>query len=81
MIMLAYNFLMKVCDYRYSQGLNELLDQTAIIHEYHLYSTGGHNMTGNTFNQALNSTREFFRKYLIESQKTAEATGGSELNN
>ena len=68
-----------VCDYRYSQGLNDLLDQTAIKHEYHLYQHGGHNMTGNTFNQAMESMREFFRKYLIDSQIINTATPSASL--
>ncbi|MBQ6449852.1 alpha/beta fold hydrolase [bacterium] len=68
-----------VCDYRYSQGLNNLLDDTQIAHEYHLYPNGGHNMTGNTFNQAINDTRQFFKKYLIDSQKVPNATASASL--
>ena len=48
----------------YSKDLNNILDQTSIPHELYEYSTGGHNLTGNSFNQAMQRTIEFFQKYL-----------------
>ena len=53
-----------VVDVRYSRNLNSLLDETDIIHELNEYSSGGHNFIGNTFNQAMQNSVEFFNKYL-----------------
>jgi dipeptidyl aminopeptidase/acylaminoacyl peptidase len=48
----------------YSRDLNALLDQTAVPHELHEYSTGGHNLEGSAFGQAMQRTVEWFREYL-----------------
>lgn len=48
----------------YSRNLADLLDRTAVPHELYEYSNGGHNITGGSFNLAMERTVEFFRKYL-----------------
>ncbi|OGH06571.1 MAG: hypothetical protein A2W22_02830 [Candidatus Levybacteria bacterium RBG_16_35_11] len=48
----------------YSRNLNSLLDKTTIPHELIEYSSGGHNISGASFNQAMQNTVEFFNKYL-----------------
>jgi len=53
-----------VVDIRYSQGLNELLDKTSVPHEFKEYPSGGHNISGSSFNQAMENTVSFFKKYL-----------------
>ena len=53
-----------VVDVRYSRNLNSLLNQTSIVHELNEYPSGGHNFTGATFNQAMQATVDFFKKYL-----------------
>lgn len=53
-----------VVDIRYSRNLNSILDKAAIAHELNEYSSGGHNLTGSAFNEAMQNTVEFFDKYL-----------------
>jgi len=53
-----------VVSVEYSRNLMKNLDKTKIVHELKEYSGGGHNITGNTFNQAMKNTVEFFKKYL-----------------
>lgn len=53
-----------VVDIRYSRNLNNLLNQTSIIHELHEYPSGGHNITGSSFTQAMQKTVDFFRENL-----------------
>lgn len=53
-----------VVDIRYSRNFNLLLNKTNIAHELNEYTSGGHNFTGGTFNQAMQKTVEFFQKYL-----------------
>jgi dipeptidyl aminopeptidase/acylaminoacyl peptidase len=48
----------------YSRDLNSLLDNTSITHELFEYRTGGHNLTGTSFNQAMQRTVEFFKNHL-----------------
>jgi dipeptidyl aminopeptidase/acylaminoacyl peptidase len=48
----------------YSRNLIRILDGTPIIHELKEYPSGGHNLTGPIFNQAMQNTVEFFKKYL-----------------
>ncbi len=48
----------------YSRNLNSLLDKTSIEHELNEYPSGGHNISGVNFNQAMQNTVEFFKKYL-----------------
>lgn len=53
-----------VVDISYSRNFNELLNQTNIVHELNEYSSGGHNLTGNVFNQAMQNTVDFFNEQL-----------------
>jgi len=53
-----------VVDIRYSRNLNKILDGTKIIHKLNEYPSGGHNISGESFNTAMQNTVEFFKKYL-----------------
>jgi len=53
-----------VVSVNYSRNLDTLLDQSAIVHEIFEYSSGGHNLTGSSFNQAMQRTADFFRLNL-----------------
>lgn len=53
-----------VVDIRYSHNLNNLLNSTKVPHELNEYQSGGHNISGFAFNQAMQKTVEFFKKYL-----------------
>lgn len=53
-----------VVEIGYSRNLKSLLDRTTIEHELNEYSSGGHNLSGATFNQAMQNTVEFFKKHL-----------------
>ena len=48
----------------YSRDLMKLLDKTKIPHELNEYQSGGHNIEGISFTQAMEKTVEFFKKYL-----------------
>lgn len=48
----------------YSRDLNALLDSTSIPHELKEYESGGHNISGSSFNAAMANTASFFKKYL-----------------
>lgn len=48
----------------YSRNLMSLLDKTTVPHHLFEYKTGGHNLTGTSFTQAMDRTVEFFRKEL-----------------
>lgn len=48
----------------YSRDLTALLDKTTVPHELWEYQTGGHNIEGISFNQAMTHTVSFFNKYL-----------------
>jgi dipeptidyl aminopeptidase/acylaminoacyl peptidase len=48
----------------YSRDLMALLDKTNVPHELWEYPSGGHNIDGVSFNQAMQHTVEFFEKYL-----------------
>lgn len=48
----------------YSRDLMTLLDKTTIPHELYEYPSGGHNITGTSFTQAMVHTVEFFKQYL-----------------
>ena len=48
----------------YSRDLMSLLDRTQVPHELHEYPSGGHNLEGSTFNQAMQDTVLFFQKHL-----------------
>jgi len=48
----------------YSRDLMKILDKTSVTHELYEYQSGGHNLTGASFNQAMQRTVDFFRQYL-----------------
>lgn len=48
----------------YSRDLNVLLDDANVSHELNEYPSGGHNISGTAFNQAMQNTVEFFREHL-----------------
>ncbi|MDP3941668.1 MAG: alpha/beta fold hydrolase [bacterium] len=48
----------------YSRDLNDLLNNTSVPHELHEYPSGGHNISGSSFVQAMDNTVRFFKKYL-----------------
>lgn len=50
-----------VVDIGYSRDLQALLDKTNIPHELHEYSSGGHNISGSSFAQAMQNTVSFFK--------------------
>lgn len=53
-----------VVSIEYSRNLMSILDKTTIPHELKEYQNGGHNLTGSTFDSAMQSTIDFFNKYL-----------------
>ena len=53
-----------VVNIEYSRNLISLLDKTNVPHELQEYSSGGHNLSGAAFNEAMQKTVEFFKKYL-----------------
>lgn len=53
-----------VVNVEYSRNLDKLLDTTAVVHEFFEYSSGGHNIAGASFNQAMERTVAFYKKYL-----------------
>jgi len=48
----------------YSRNLDSLLKQTNITHELNEYQSGGHNLSGSVFNEAMQNTVDFFKKNL-----------------
>jgi predicted esterase len=46
----------------YSRNLMSVLDQTGIPHELFEYQSGGHNLTGPSFTQAMQRSADFFRE-------------------
>jgi uncharacterized protein len=48
----------------YSRDLNALLDKTSVEHEMNEYASGGHNISGSSFNEAMQRTVAFYKKYL-----------------
>lgn len=53
-----------VVDIGYSRDLNSLLDKANVPHELHEYQSGGHNIEGQSFVEAMENTVKFFKKYL-----------------
>lgn len=53
-----------VVSVEYSRNLMRILDKTTIAHELEEYPSGGHNLTGAAFSQAMQNTVEFFKAYL-----------------
>lgn len=48
----------------YSRDLNELLNATSIDHAFYEYPSGGHNISGASFTQAMQRTVDFFKRTL-----------------
>ena len=55
-----------VVDVGYSRDLMNLFDKTSVFHELFEYSGGGHNISGSSFNLAMQRTVEFFKKHLVQ---------------
>src|SRR3990167_1392764 len=53
-----------VVNINYSRNLNNILNKTTILHELYEYGDGGHNITGTSFNSAMERTIDFFKKNL-----------------
>ena len=53
-----------VVDIEYSRGIMDILSGTAIVHELNEYSSGGHNISGSAFSEAMANTAEFFNEHL-----------------
>ncbi len=53
-----------VVDIGYSRGLASLLEGSLITIELNEYASGGHNISGSAFNQAMQNTVRFFRENL-----------------
>ena len=53
-----------VVNINYSRNLNNILNKTTILHELYEYGDGGHNITGSSFNSAMERTVDFFKKNL-----------------
>lgn len=49
----------------YSRNLAEVVADTAIDLEIYEYTSGGHNLTGPTFNQAMSRTADFLRNWKL----------------
>lgn len=54
----------EVVSIEYSRNLMNLLDSTQINHQLFEYPNGGHNITGFSFNPAMQRTADFFKKFL-----------------
>ena len=50
----------------YNRDLIKLFDATSVPHQMSEYPTGGHNISGPSFTQAMQHTVEFYKKYLGE---------------
>lgn len=53
-----------VVSIKYSRNLKQILENTTVPHELMEYASGGHNIEGSSFSQAMKQSTEFFRKYL-----------------
>ena len=53
-----------VVDIAYSRDLMKLFDKTTVPHSLDEYVTGGHNISGESFTQAMQRTVDFFDEYL-----------------
>ncbi len=53
-----------VVSIEYARNLMKILEGTSIVHNLQEYPSGGHNLTGSSFNQAMQSTVKFFRENL-----------------
>lgn len=57
-----------VVSIEYSRNLMKLLSGKPVAHELFEYPTGGHNLTGASYSQAMGRTVEFFRTHLSGSR-------------
>lgn len=48
----------------YNRDLMQLFDKTSVPHQMYEYPSGGHNISGSSFTQAMEHTVEFYKKYL-----------------
>lgn len=48
----------------YSRNLINVLEGSSLTYELNEYPSGGHNISGNSFNEAMQNTVEFFREHL-----------------
>lgn len=53
-----------VVNMSYNRDLMKLFDQTSVPHQMYEYPTGGHNISSPSFNQAMQNTVKFYKKYL-----------------
>lgn len=53
-----------VVSIEYSRNLKRILDQTSVPHELHEYPSGGHNISGASFNSAIQRSADFFKQNL-----------------
>lgn len=53
-----------VVNIAYSRNLNKLLNQTSVTHELNEYPSGGHNISGTSFTQAMQKTVNFYNTHL-----------------
>lgn len=53
-----------VVSIEYSRNLVKILDPAGVTHELYEYSSGGHNISGSVFSQAMRDTVNFYKKYL-----------------
>ncbi len=54
-----------VVNISYSRDLVSLLEKNNVTHEYFEYKSGGHNISGGSFSQAMKRTIAFYKKYLF----------------
>ncbi len=57
-----------VVDVGYSRDLAASLSASVVQHEYFEYQTGGHNLSGSSFSQAMQRTVTFFQTHLSGSE-------------
>jgi dipeptidyl aminopeptidase/acylaminoacyl peptidase len=53
-----------VVNIAYSRELNALLEKTSLSHEFYEYPSGGHNISGTSYNEAMQRTAEFYTTHL-----------------
>lgn len=53
-----------VVNIQYSRELNDLLNKTSVPHEFYEYASGGHNILGASFNEAMQRTVDFYKTHL-----------------
>jgi uncharacterized protein len=55
-----------VVSIEYSWNFKKILEKTDIVHELNEYPYGGHNISGDAFNQAMQNSVDFFNEHLKE---------------